>query len=71
MPYGANGNIMKFDPKELLWEQKYRPQTIEDCVLPTATKTFFQEMVNAGKLQKLILSRYCHGNGKSTVDREL
>lgn len=62
---------IKFDPKELLWEQKYRPQTIDDCVLPPTTMKYFKDTIARDKLQNLLLSSYCPGTGKTTVARSL
>lgn len=50
---------------EFLWTQKYRPQKIEDCVLPDATKTMFQEFVNRKEIPNLILTGTA-GVGKTT-----
>lgn len=62
---------MKFDPNELLWEQKYRPQTIEDCVLPQSTKDYFTAMVARGEISNMLLCSTCPGTGKTTVARAL
>jgi hypothetical protein len=35
---------------EFLWVEKYRPKTIEDCILPTSIKKTFQDL-----LQKISL----------------
>lgn len=58
---------MKFDPKELLWEQRFRPQTIDDCVLPESTKQHFKNMVAQGEISNMLFSSYCPGTGKTTV----
>lgn len=61
--------LLKFDPKELLWEQRYRPQTLSDCVLPESTRKHFQAMVERGDISNMLLSSYCPGTGKTTVAR--
>lgn len=38
-----------------LWEYKYRPQTIEDLILPDNIKTYFQNIVNKKDMPNLIL----------------
>ena len=53
-----------------LWVEKYRPQTIEDCVLPERLKVVFQEFVNKGEIPHLILAGTA-GTGKTTVARAL
>ena len=35
--------------KEYLWVEKYRPKTIDECILPEGIKTTFQQMVDAGE----------------------
>ena len=35
--------------KEYLWVEKYRPKTIEECVLPDSIKETFKEMVESGE----------------------
>lgn len=62
---------MRFDPNELLWEQKYRPQTIEDCILPEFLKQVFRDMVKSRQLKNLLLVSPNPGTGKTTVARAL
>jgi len=51
---------------EFLWTEKYRPQKLEDCILPDRLKKVFQEYVNEGKIPNLLLSGTA-GVGKTTV----
>jgi DNA polymerase III delta prime subunit len=53
-----------------LWVEKYRPQTIEECVLPDRLKSIFQEFVNNGEFPHLILAG-SSGTGKTTVAKAL
>lgn len=55
---------------EFLWVEKYRPKTIEDCVLPGGLKKTFQDIVDNGEMQNLLLSGG-PGCGKTTVARAL
>jgi DNA polymerase III delta prime subunit len=55
---------------EYLWVEKYRPQTIDDCVLPAELKKTFNEIVRGGQLPNLLLSGSA-GLGKTTVARAL
>jgi hypothetical protein len=32
--------------EHLLWTERYRPKTVEDCILPSRLKQPFQEYVN-------------------------
>jgi DNA polymerase III delta prime subunit len=56
--------------KEYLWVEKYRPQSINDCILPVSIKTTFQQMVDAGESQNLLLSGGA-GCGKTTIAKAL
>ena len=54
----------------MLWVEKYRPKTIEECILPDALKKTFQDFVNQKKIPNLLLSGTA-GVGKTTVARAL
>ena len=55
---------------EFLWVEKYRPQTIEDCILPEQTKKTFLEFLNKGEVPNLLLAGPA-GCGKTTVAKAL
>ena len=44
------------DDVNMLWVERYRPKTIEDCVLPDRLKKPFQEYVNKKEIPNLILA---------------
>ena len=52
--------------EHLLWVEKYRPKTIEDCILPDAIKSTFQEYVNRKEIPNLLLAGTA-GVGKTTI----
>lgn len=56
--------------KQLLWTEKYRPQIIEDCILPERLKKPFQEYVNQKNIPNLLLSGGA-GVGKTTVAKAM
>jgi DNA polymerase III delta prime subunit len=56
--------------EHLLWTEKYRPQTIEDCILPERLKKPFQEYVNQKQIPNLLLSGGA-GVGKTTVAKAM
>tara|TARA_B100000900_G_scaffold360327_1_gene332357 strand:+ start:104 stop:1045 length:942 start_codon:yes stop_codon:yes gene_type:complete len=55
---------------EFLWVEKYRPNTIEDCILPKGLKKTFQQIVDTGEVHNMLLSG-TSGLGKTTVARAL
>ena len=56
--------------EHLLWVEKYRPKTIEECILPDAIKSTFQEYVNRKEIPNLLLSGSA-GVGKTTIAKAL
>jgi len=54
----------------MLWVEKYRPKTVEDCILPDAVKATFQEYVNRKEIPNLLLSGTA-GVGKTTIAKAL
>lgn len=55
---------------EFLWVERYRPNTIEECILPQSLKDTFSEVVKHGELHNMLLSGTA-GLGKTTVARAL
>jgi DNA polymerase III delta prime subunit len=55
---------------EFLWVEKYRPKTIEDCILPENIKKTFKDFLNTGEIPNLLLSGPA-GCGKTTVAKAL
>ena len=53
-----------------LFVEKYRPQTIEDCILPKHLKQTFTEIVKTGEVPNLLLTG-TSGLGKTTVARAI
>ena len=58
------------DMKEFLFVEKYRPQTIDDCVLDSSLKETFKEIINGGELPNMMFTGTA-GVGKTTVARAL
>ena len=55
---------------EFLWVEKYRPKTIEECILPENIKKTFRDFLNTGEVPNLLLSGPA-GCGKTTVAKAL
>ena len=55
---------------EFLWVEKYRPKTIEDCILPESTKKTFLDFLDKGEVPNLLLAGPA-GCGKTTVAKAL
>ena len=56
--------------QEFLWVEKYRPNTLSDCILPDELKNTFQEFVNQQNIPNLLLSGSA-GVGKTTVAKAM
>ena len=53
-----------------LWVEKYRPETIDDCILPVTTGNVFLSIVDSGEIPNLLLTG-SPGIGKTTVAKAL
>ena len=56
--------------EDFLWVEKYRPKTIDECILPKSVKQTFADFVNSGELPNLLLAGP-PGVGKTTVAKAL
>ena len=55
---------------EFLWVEKYRPKTIDECILPEDTKQTFKNFLDKGEVPNLLLAGPA-GCGKTTVAKAL
>ena len=55
---------------QFLWVEKYRPQKIDDCILPESLKQTFKDYVTQGQLPHMLLCGTA-GVGKTTVAKAL
>ena len=53
-----------------LWVEKYRPKTVDECILPTELKKTFSEFVKDKHIPNLILSGSA-GTGKTTIAKAM
>lgn len=45
---------MKYDANEFIWEEKYRPQTVEDCVLPQSIRIKADKIIKDVEMQNML-----------------
>ena len=55
---------------DFIWVEKYRPKTIQECILPEETKKMFQDFLNKGEIPNMLLAGP-PGIGKTTVAKAL
>ena len=55
---------------DFIWVEKYRPKTIEECILPDDTKKTFQSFLDRGEIPNMLLAGP-PGIGKTTVAKAL
>ena len=55
---------------DFIWVEKYRPKTIDECILPDTIKKTFKEFLNKGEIPNMLLAGP-PGIGKTTVAKAL
>lgn len=61
---------MECREEQFLWVEKYRPQKIDDCILPESLKKTFKDYVAQGELPHFLLCGTA-GVGKTTIAKAL
>lgn len=55
------------DAGEFMWDQRYRPTTLEECILPEADKETMRGIIKAGRIDNMTLVSESPGTGKTTL----
>ena len=61
---------MEANHDQFLWVEKYRPHSIDDCILPDGMKTTFKQFVAKGEIPNMLLCGGA-GMGKTTIAKAL
>lgn len=62
---------LSIDKTQHMFELKYRPDNIDECILPAADKAILKAIVASGNIPHLILHSDQPGTGKTTVAKAL
>ena len=63
-------NELNINDKQFLWVEKFRPQTIDECILPESLKETFKEFIKSGQVPHFLFSGTA-GVGKTTIAKAL
>lgn len=61
---------MESNPKNFIWEEKYRPRKVADTILPDNLKNTFQKIVDSGEIPNMLFTGTA-GLGKTTIARAI
>ncbi|XAO54495.1 replication factor C small subunit [Yersinia phage vB_YenM_P8] len=64
-------NGLTVNESDFMWEQKYRPGTLSECILPAHDKETLEAIVKKGLIPNLILVSSSPGTGKTTVAKAM
>jgi len=61
---------MNSDLSNLVWEQRFRPKTVQDTILPDATKKMIRDIIDSGNIPNFLFAG-TSGVGKTTLARAI
>lgn len=59
------------EPSSFLWVEAFRPQTLDDVIIPQRVKDELRGFINQGQIPNLLLASASPGTGKTTVAKAL
>jgi len=59
--------MKKIDQNQYIWSEKYRPQTIDDMIMPEEMRQKFKGYIKEGRFPHLLLSSVNPGLGKTSI----
>lgn len=62
---------MKINENEFIWVEKYRPQTLDDILLPESVKAIFKGYIDSNEIPNLLLTSTSPGLGKTSIAKIL
>jgi len=62
--------MIESQDNQFLWVERYRPQTIDECILPESIKDTFRNYIKQGELPTMLLTGTA-GVGKTTIAKAL
>ena len=59
--------VISRSPDEFMWDQRYRPTTIDECILPASDKENMMALIKKGRIDNMTLVSDSPGTGKTTL----
>ena len=54
-------------PDEFMWDQRYRPTILEECIIPASDKKIMEGIIKNGRIDNMTLVSDSPGTGKTTL----
>ena len=63
----TSSSSLTIDPKQWIWEQKYRPNNIEEVIIPDKIKDLLLNFAAEGHIPSFLFNSPSPGTGKTTT----